>query len=400
MLDGTRHSRFDLQNRLERHFAAARRKQIGIGLWIDGQTSFATLADAPDRGVRNADRLFPAGCLSKLFTAALIDQAVQERELDIDGPLGEQLLASKHGTLFRGQTVRQLLEHTHGCDDALLKRAHLRRDGRIDLERLIPGLEQRVAPPGALYSYSNVGPWLAACLLEQLRGRSYARQLERRLFAPLGMRLCSPDGICASLGGRLVVSLGDMLRFLRGQLDGTFWHEPPRIVPLPGWNPLELGVYRGWKYYGRGWFGHQSVWPGASSLVRLHPELRIAMVVASRDQAAPLVALRLFARQLPGFVPRVAPRVLASRAAMRLDPAAAAACYGSAAQHVAVVARDASMTLSCAGKEHTLQAAERNLFYTRPPALRQFPYVQFLHPGRRGYRHLWNGQRVFRRIGP
>jgi hypothetical protein len=224
--------------------------------------------------------------------------------------------------------------------------------------------------------------------------------LRQRLFEPRGMRLWAENGICASLGGRLVVSLGDMLRFLRHQLGLASWLTPRRIVALPGWNPLELGVYRGWKYYGRGWFGHQSSWPGASALVRMNPRLQIALVVASRDHAAPMVAMRLFGSQLPGFAMRAPPKQLTAGHAAHLAAADVAGCYRSAAERISVLSCKArGLTLSRAGKQHALQAAERGLFYTRPPEGAQFPFVQFVCPDGHGYRYLWNGRRVFRRIG-
>jgi CubicO group peptidase (beta-lactamase class C family) len=391
---------FDLQDRLEQQFASAPHKQIGVGLWANGQTRYAALGNGPAGDSADEARVFPAGCLSKLFTAALVADAAQSAELDIDAPLDEQLHDARHRHLFRNLTARQLLEHTHGCDDALLREAPLRSDGHIDLNRLVAGLKSSIAPPGELYSYANAGAWLAASLLEHSRGVPFARQLRQRLFEPRGMRLWAENGICASLGGRLLVSLGDMLRFLRHQLGLASWLTPRRIVALPGWNPLELGVYRGWKYYGRGWFGHQSSWPGASALVRMNPRLQIALVVASRDHAAPMVAMRLFASQLPGFAMRAPPKQLTAGHAARLAAADVAGCYRSAAERISVLSCKArGLTLSRAGKQHALQAAERGLFYTRPPEGAQFPFVQFVCPDGHGYRYLWNGRRVFRRIG-
>src|SRR5690606_17637632 len=74
------------------------------------------------------------------------------------------------------------------------------------------------------------------------------------------------------------------------------------VAALPGWNPFERGICLGWKHYGGGWVGHNSVWPGASSILRVEPRRGAALIVVSADEPAALWAARLFGASLPDLV--------------------------------------------------------------------------------------------------
>src|SRR5690606_20512573 len=117
--------------------------------------------------------------------------------------------------VFQGIMLKHLLEHTHGLDDSDLACVPLQA-GRIDLESLVEQLAtRRFAAPGAVYSYSNAGPWIAASILERMHARPFVAQLQDFL-APLRIGAsrhhsssvpgCAAD-VCPSRGARLTMSV-------------------------------------------------------------------------------------------------------------------------------------------------------------------------------------------------
>jgi len=341
------------------------------------------------------------GCIAKLLTAALARRAFDTGSLTPDHDVGDALGRGADGRALRGVTVRQLLDHSHGLDDSVLEAVPRRAGARIDPEALARALRAApaLAPPGALYSYGSAGPWLIAALLERCSGRSYSTQVRHEILAPLGIRELSSERepICPATGGALLLDPTELLRFVAHvalQRPDAWPDVEPSLTdgpvfPLPGWNPLERGVYLGWKYHGQGWFGHQSLWPAASLLVRAHPRRALALVVASRTHSAAVVAARVFGTHFPELFD------------LRVPAAPSAAqpgngVFGSAAWHVEIQGREIYVRRRGvrAGHRASLDRLGGGVSLTRP-ALDSFPHVEVLARG--GSLYLWNGRFVLRK---
>ncbi len=398
---------------------AGRAQRVVVGYAVADRCVYAAAGGAPDES--SARRwLWPAGCITKLFTAALAADALRRGDLRLEDRILDALEVRGRHPVAAGVTIRHLLEHTHGIDDAGVAHMPLQARGFIGADamlRLLAG--RRFAAPGSIYSYSSAGAWLVAAVLERQGGRPFAELLRRGLFEPLGMRApaCAasslvpdwPGRICPAVGATLAVSAEDLMTFLlaRSCMAGPDdWPAPTQldapdsaVMPLPGWNPLERGVYRGWKFHGDGWFGHNSTWPNASLMVRLRPGRGMALVVATRDGPAPLVAAKLFGNLLPEYrrfaIPKPLPpervRVVAS-AARRY-----AGHYRTAAGAVSVEADGhGDLRLIGRGVDSRLMPAAGEVFFLRTPA-EGLHFVQFLHEGPQGFSYAWNGRRVFYR---
>jgi len=404
-----------LQEKLDNVFADIQSKRVIVGCLAAGEPSYAAVGSNPEP-LNASEWMFPTGCITKLFTAALIEREADAGRVILDDPV-TPILDDVEGTeMLAGVTITHLLEHTHGLDDSACERAPLRADGVIDLENLLGQLAgSRIASPGDLYSYSNAGAWIAAGILEQLNGTPFEEQLRRNLFDPFAIKMqwhgsslvpADRATICASMGGALALSASDMMRFLELQAlrRPETWpakaadRQQAEIVPLPGWNALEKGVCRGWKYHGEGWFGHNSTWPDASALVRVQPRRNIAIVVASRDHPAPVVAAKLFANVLPEYRNLSFPKPLPADAAAKLDLRPYIGQYRSAAQRLSVEARDThDLRLIGPDIDSALIPASDDVFFTHPSRQGQFTFVQFLRrEDENGFRYLWDGQRAFR----
>ena len=405
-----------LRKQLADAFAHVRRKHVLVGFFFGGESSHALVSDVADM---QAPFVMPAGCLAKLFTATLAKDACAAGWFNRADLLADLLATAAKRDALAGVTIRHLLEHTHGLDDSMIDRAPLRLDGFIDTDGLLTQLSavQRLAAPGELYSYANVGAWLIAALLERCSGQRYEVLLRDRLLAPLNIAAQRRADVCPSLGGTLAVSVVDMLEFLRRHGLGSPEQWPgdgqpgviDEIVPLPGWNALERGVYLGWKYHGGGWFGHNSTWPGASALVRVQPQRGIALVIASRDQPASLVAAKLFGRLLPELVDLRIPQPLSADETRHLDLRRYIGVYRSAARSVSISKFRSGLRLNAhrldsggtrVGRsvDATLRAARDNVFFTQPADTESFPYVQFVAPRAHTFQYLWNGRFVLPRV--
>jgi hypothetical protein len=393
-----------LRNEVDRAFAGATPRYVAIGFQSGARSACVAWRENAASSQSDPSRAaIRVGCIAKLLTATLARRAIDARRFAPDERVSDLLAPGAARRALRGITVRQLLEHSHGLDDSLLSSAPTDGRGRVDTEKLVREL-RAVAPlasPGTLYSYGNLGACVVAALLERIDSRPYSEQLVEALLEPLGLGAIDCAGpICPATGGELALCTSELLSLVA---DAAFaapdvWPDDECAgdygfaTPLPGWNPLERGVYLGWKYHGAGWLGHQSVWPGHSVFVRAHPRRRLALVVAS-DHAAAVVAAGVFGSCLAElFQLKVPARTNAS-----LVPPTGT--YGSAAWRVEIQQLDGEHKLrarqfdqldeSSAG----LRVVAPGLWLTKP-ALLMFPHVELVELDRA---YLWNGKFVLPR---
>jgi D-alanyl-D-alanine carboxypeptidase len=142
----------------------------------------------PD-GVETTDR-FRIASISKILTATVVLQLVEEGDLELTQPVGRQLAdyvgVRVHDPGVDAVTVRQLLSHTSG----LSSYHDLFFDGGADscTAAARVGLSGTlVAAPGTRYIYSNLGYCLLGLLIEQVTDRPYEVAVRKRLLEPLGI---------------------------------------------------------------------------------------------------------------------------------------------------------------------------------------------------------------------
>ena len=132
------------------------------------------------------DSVFQIGSISKVFTAHLVMQLVDEGVVDLDAPVVTYLpdFRVRDEEVSRTVTVRHLLTHTSGIDGDLF----------LDTGRGDDAVEKYVAamtdlgqnhPLGKTMSYCNSGYIVLGRLVEVLRGATWDAVLKERLLAPL-----------------------------------------------------------------------------------------------------------------------------------------------------------------------------------------------------------------------
>ena len=202
---------------------------ISIALWDRG------LLHHSARGILNisaeieatSDSVFQIGSITKVMTACLVMQLVDEGKVSLDAPIKHYLRDFMISDVKASEeiTVRQLLNHTSGMagdffpDDEGHSGNLIAR--YVDRCNLLPLVHR----PGSLYSYSNSAFVIAGRLVEVVRGVSWYQAMENHIFKPLGMKhsLADPKELI-----RYRAAMGHLW-------DGNHWILSPR-----SWLPLGM----------------------------------------------------------------------------------------------------------------------------------------------------------------
>jgi len=133
--------------------------------------------------------LFRPGSISKVFTATAVMQLVEQGKLDLDRDVNDYLDFAIPKTFAEPVTLRRLLTHTAGFEDALKNLfVPSARDMRPLREYLIAGMPERIFRPGIVPSYSNYGLALAGYIVERTSGEPFEQYIAAHILAPLRMQ--------------------------------------------------------------------------------------------------------------------------------------------------------------------------------------------------------------------
>lgn len=394
-----------------------RLKDVCIGVWDDGRTMMP--AAGYDAAVKECviamesarDTPIVAGCLAKQLTGALVSDVVEEGRIGWSDSVGDVLACDvRSRRLLHGIAVHHLLDHTHGLDASMVAGLPHRADGFIDVNGLCSALDTPpLCAPGSMYSYDHVGAWLAAAVLERVRGTSYASQLrEHRLISS---SMCDgADTICPATGADLALSVEEWLAFAQRSIarHRQTPDEAPQERKLPGWHPVERAICRGWKSYGEGWIGHNANLSDRSAMLRMNVQNRLAIMVSARDTNGALFAASgVFGDLLPEFRNLRPPRLLTPTESGALSLQNHVARYVQARTavqismdsqgtlHLCVQTREPDAMLSVPRR---LQPTREGVFLAELGGSADFLFVQFIGGTESSApTHLWNGRQVWRR---
>ncbi|HVV75242.1 MAG TPA: serine hydrolase domain-containing protein [Mycobacteriales bacterium] len=266
------------------------------------------------------DSLFQIGSITKVWTATLIMQLVDEGLLDLDQPIITYLPEFKVAdeSVSKQVTARHLLSHTSGIDgDFFLD------TGRGDdcIEKYVAACAdlKQTHPLGATMSYCNSGFSILGRLVEVLRGQPFDQVLRERLFVPLGITSACTIADHAILhraavghvgadepqvvpvwalprstvpAGAINAAAADVLKFAKLHLDGGVAADGTRVlsvesvramlepqVEVP--DPYVLGTHwgLGWilmEWDGHRLCGHDGGTLGQGAMLRICPDAGVA----------------------------------------------------------------------------------------------------------------------------
>jgi CubicO group peptidase (beta-lactamase class C family) len=240
-------------------------------LWAAG---FGTTEQDAGTAVTTSTR-FSLQSTSKLFTATLILDAVEDGLVDLDEPISTYIPEFRVRSVFDERpeqliTLRHLLSHTAG----LTHEAPIGSNFDFDADDFDEHCQSIFTtwlrfPVGHHHEYSNLGIDLAGYILQRLAGSDFRRHAEKTLFDPLGLTrstfdarvfandderavghwtpftaagLPLPTAVPMVAAGGLYSCLDDVLRFVQFQLRGGEGLIASRLLteqrtmqfPLPG----------------------------------------------------------------------------------------------------------------------------------------------------------------------
>ena len=134
------------------------------------------------------DSVFQIGSTTKLWTASLVMQLVDEGCLDLDQPVRRYLPEFRIAdeSAAASITARQLLSHTAGFEGDIFTDTG-KGDDCLEKYVLTLGDTPQLFPPGERFSYNNAGYCVLGRLVEVLREKPFDDCLRERLFTPLGL---------------------------------------------------------------------------------------------------------------------------------------------------------------------------------------------------------------------
>ena len=160
-----------------------------VGIYQDGKVetyAFGVANVETGQAVR-PDTLFQIGSTTKVYTATLVMQLVDEGKLGLDAPVVEYVSELKLAdeAARNAITLRQLLSHTSGIEGDRFDDYGLGDDALAKAVAEFHTLGQ-LSAPGELWSYCNTGFSLAGRIIEKVTKQSWEAVLRERLLKPIG----------------------------------------------------------------------------------------------------------------------------------------------------------------------------------------------------------------------
>ncbi|QHL91318.1 serine hydrolase [Sphingomonas changnyeongensis] len=279
--------------------------------------------------------VFRWASLSKGVASTLVGLLAAEGRLSLDEPVARfstSLKLPNNGE--QTATIADILSHRVGIP-------HNASDNRLEAGADPRSLRQSLAAiaasctPGTCHSYQNIAFDTTTEVVERVTGQSYAEQVRRRLFAPLGMRTASLTraGLMAAqswarphVGRRTVEvndnyyrvpaaggvnsSIMDLALWMRAQMGLAPQVVPPAVLAnihqarvdtgrrgtlfsqVMGRSQYALG-WRDYDYSGRALVGHQGAVMGYRSTILFDPAARSGVAVLWNSQSGRPVGVQL-----------------------------------------------------------------------------------------------------------
>lgn len=128
------------------------------------------------------------GSVTKLFTATIIFQLIEEKKLTLTTPLATFFPQLPNAGRI---TIDQLLSHRSGLHDFVGDTAYAGYETRPQTTaQLLARMQQNTSDfePGAKFAYSNSNYVVLGYVIEKLTGRTYAQALQKRIVAKAGLQ--------------------------------------------------------------------------------------------------------------------------------------------------------------------------------------------------------------------
>lgn len=424
----------DLQSRLDNLITRHRVPGASVAVLAGGETvaAAAGVLNLSTGAKATPEAVFQIGSISKVYTATVVMQLVEEGLLDLDAPVVEALpeLELADPDVTKTVTMRHLLTHTSG-----IQGDHFTDTGRGDecVARFVASCAElgQSHPLGATMSYCNTGYVIAGRVIEVLTGGTWDEALRQRIFEPLGfshtvtlpeevlrfagavghvapkpgedLQVAPVWGLPRSVGpaGLICSTASEVIDFARAHMDARLlsgkatlaMQEPQVEVP----DPYTLGSHwgLGWILFdwnGRRLYGHDGNTVGQAGFLRVVPDSGVAVALLANGGNAQDLYRELYGdllRELAGVEMPPRPEPPAEPVEGRLDLSGYTGTYERESVRMEVTVEGGRLVLTTTASgplaklsadpvtRHELVAVKEDLFVTRLPGTQTWMPVVF-----------------------
>jgi CubicO group peptidase (beta-lactamase class C family) len=186
----------ELKQRIEKVVKDQNVPAIGIALvnragplWVAGWGK----ADLKSGRAADQDTLFRIGSVSKMFVALAVLKLVEEGKLSLDDKVRDRAPEVTFENPWEATNpvrIANLLEHTTGWDDMHVAEYAYDAPDTMTIKQGLdyhPDSRKSRWPPGSRQAYNNIGPTVAAYIVEKVTGQRFEDYIAKEFFTPLGM---------------------------------------------------------------------------------------------------------------------------------------------------------------------------------------------------------------------
>ncbi|WP_405266662.1 serine hydrolase [Cellulophaga sp. Ld12] len=230
---------------------------MSVAIYQNGNTyhNYYGTIDSVSKNPPNNQTLFEIASISKVFTGSLMAKAILDKKMSLDTDIREFLPRAYPNLAYEGTpvTIKNLVTHTLGFEtpkklknvySKIFSGEYAKNPIAYTIEDLFDELETTTLShaPGTFYEYNNVGPEIAAYILEQVYKKPYP-ELLNEFLKEIGMKNTylqdydnhkdrlihgyTESGTLATidenplLGGAsgIITTLPDLMKFMQFQLE-------------------------------------------------------------------------------------------------------------------------------------------------------------------------------------
>jgi len=295
---------------------------IVVGLYDSGKREIYGFGTGPN-GTPDGATLYELGAVTKVYTGLLLAEAVQRKEVDIDGAIADLVppgvtVPTKDRVAI---TLKHLALHSSGLPRLPPSLATRSREpdpyASYDDNALYRDLTQTEleATPGTQIVYSNFGAGLLGFLLGKKAGGGYDKVLRERVLAPLGLadtfiKLPAPLAARRATGGNddlapvsawswgalagagaIISSARDQLTLIEAELDAAAGGKSKlrhamRLSQEPALDRAGDNEGLGWMIDSAGRYWHSGGTGGYHSFVGFDPKTKRGVVILASTASA------------------------------------------------------------------------------------------------------------------
>lgn len=300
------------------------RLQGSVSVTKDGKVIYSRAFGQRDGRAKNdTATMFRVGSITKVFTAAMIYQLIDEKKLSLSTPLGKFFPQIANADRI---TIAHLLGHSSGLPTYPSSADYADPQTWVRKPQTKQQMLQRFAAmkpvfaPGERNAYSNANYALLGYIIESVTRSTYEQQLRKRITKPLGLRRTRVGGrmnpanneahsytfddgkwsehpeedLSVSAGAGAIVSTpNDLGKFITAVFGGRLISnnnikEMTTALPLPGSRGKGINVSTLQRGLNKTIYAHLGGIDAFSANLVYFPEDRVAIAIALNGQNYPM----------------------------------------------------------------------------------------------------------------